>query len=49
MIVKKIIEALELQKEKLNNFHYGQIIMSIQDGEVNRIDYHESYLIKHKK
>lgn len=40
------MEAIRVQKERIDALEYGQIVFTIQAGKVQRMDYHESYLIK---
>lgn len=48
MTSKSAIEAINVQKMRIDALEYGQIIFTIQAGKVQRLDYHESYLIKEK-
>ena len=48
MTSKSAIEAIHVQKERIDALEYGQIVFTIQAGKVQRMDYHESYLIKEK-
>lgn len=48
MTSKSAIEAIHVQKARIDALEYGQIVLTIQAGKVQRMDYHESYLIKEK-
>ena len=48
MTSKSAIEAICIQKERIDSLEYGQIVLTVQAGKVQRLDYHESFLIKDK-
>jgi hypothetical protein len=47
-VVKDIVQAIEERQDKVDQVSYGQVILTIQNGRVVRVDIHQSDLIKQK-